>query len=29
MRLNLSGQYYHKIASYDEDIHQRRVPKID
>ena len=28
MRLNLSGQYYHKIASYDEDIITAAFPRL-
>jgi hypothetical protein len=28
MRLNLSGQYYHRIASYDEDIITAQFPRL-
>jgi hypothetical protein len=28
MRLNLSGQYFHRIASYDEDIHTAQFPRL-
>jgi hypothetical protein len=28
MRLNLSGQYFHKIASYDEDIITAQFPRL-
>ena len=28
MRLNLSGQYFHRIASYDEDINTAQFPRL-
>ena len=29
MRLSLAGQYFHRIASYNEDIFTATVPTID
>ena len=28
MRFSLAGQYFHRIASYNEDIYHRRLSKI-